>query len=88
MPAEKVSVPWKLFDPYGRWTLYVTEYDPDEGRLFGFCRSALGPDCDELGYADLNEIMATRNRFGLGMERDKWWNGKATLKDVMEGREN
>lgn len=63
----------KLFDPCGRWTLYVTEYDPRERVLFGFCRSPLDPMYDELGYASLDEIERTRNRFNLRMERDLHW---------------
>lgn len=63
----------KLFDPCGRWTLYVTEYDPEDRLLYGFCRSPLGPDCDEYGYSSLDEIEETMNRLGLQMERDLYW---------------
>ena len=62
----------KLFDPSGRYTLYITEFDGKD-RLFGYCVSPLGPDCDEWGYASLAELQATRNRFGLGLERDLHW---------------
>lgn len=63
----------KFFDPCGRWTLYVTEFDPVDRLLFGYCRSPLGPDCDEYGYSSLDEIEETKNRLGLGMERDLHW---------------
>lgn len=63
----------KLFDPCGRWTAYLTEYDPATREAFGFVVSPLGPDCDELGYVSLSEIEATTNRLGLHMERDIHW---------------
>jgi transcriptional regulator with XRE-family HTH domain len=38
-------------------------------RLFGYCLSPFGEDCDEWGYASLAELQATRVR-GLTIERD------------------
>jgi hypothetical protein len=57
--------------PAGRYTLYVTEAETcgDDVRLFGFCLSPFGEDCDEWGYASLNELRSTRVR-GLSIERD------------------
>ncbi len=69
---EKVAVA-KFFDPCGRYTYYVVEGEKtEEGdfEFFGYCISPLGPDCDEWGYASLNELAGVRNRFGLGIERD------------------
>ena len=63
----------KLFDPCGRWTYYATEYNAEDRVLWGYCVSALEPDYDEWGHSDLGEIEATRNRFGLHMERDLWF---------------
>jgi hypothetical protein len=37
--------------------------------LFGYCLSPFGADCDEWGYASLNELRTTRVR-GLTIERD------------------
>jgi hypothetical protein len=61
----------KYFFPAGRYTLYVTEADMcgDDVRLFGYCLSPFGEDCDEWGYASLNELRTTRVR-GLSIERD------------------
>jgi hypothetical protein len=61
----------KYFFPAGRYTLYVTEAEMcgDDVRLFGYCLSPFGADCDEWGYASLNELRTTRVR-GLTMERD------------------
>lgn len=64
----------KLFDPMGRWTYYAVEYDPEEGIMFGYCISALGPDCDEWGYQSLPEVQAVGKNSWRGgrlpMERD------------------
>lgn len=59
----------KFFDPCGRLTFFVLEFDGDD-TLFGFMVSPLGEDCDELGYSSLAELQAIRTRFGLGIERD------------------
>ena len=72
VPAEKKICPVKFFDPAGRYTFYAIEYDGGD-RLFGYCVSPLGPDCDEWGYASVSEMQAVRNRFGLGIERDLHW---------------
>lgn len=58
----------KFFHPMSRYTFYVTEFDGTD-TLFGYCVSPLGPDCDELGYASLQELTELRVR-GLGIERD------------------
>lgn len=67
--AAKVIV--KLFFPAGRYTLYITEGEDlgDDVNLFGYCISALGPDCDEWGYSSLAEIASVSLR-GLRIERD------------------
>lgn len=72
--AAPQVAPLKLFDPYGRWTMYVFDID-DEGRMYGFVVSPLGSDCDEWGTTYLPEveklIMFGRPR----IERDKHFNG-------------
>ena len=63
----------KLFSPYGRFTMYVTEFDGDD-TLFGYTVSPLGPDCDEWGYGSLREL-AEAKAFGSvpAIERDCYW---------------
>lgn len=78
-----VPVIVKFFHPVGRMTYYATEYDPKEKVFFGYMRSPLGEDCDELGYASLDEFEAVKGPFGLKIERDKWF-GNHSLKEVME----
>ncbi len=56
----------KFFQPWGSWTWFATEGNPETGEFFGLVR---GFD-EELGYFDLNELAAVRGPFGLGIERD------------------
>ena len=60
----------KLFVPGSRWTLFICEHDPVEALVFGWVVSALGPDCDEWGYASLSEIARVRVPLGQPPERD------------------
>lgn len=65
---DKIAVV-KFFFPSGRYTFYAVEYSPEDKLFFGYCVSALGPDCDEWGYTSLTELEETQVR-GLKMERD------------------
>lgn len=60
----------KLFDPCGRFTMFVTEFDGDD-TLYGYTVSPLGPDCDEWGYGSLAELAAVDGPLGIGIERDR-----------------
>jgi hypothetical protein len=56
----------KFFNPCGSGTWYITEFDPETNMAFGLaCLQER-----ELGYIDLNELMAVKLRFGLYIERD------------------
>lgn len=81
-PSSEVKVPLKLFDPCGRLTYFVTEWD-GEDTLFGYMVSPLGADCDEFGYSSLTELTEVRNRFGLGIERDIHWDSNTTLAEAV-----
>ncbi|MEK7232295.1 MAG: DUF2958 domain-containing protein [Elusimicrobiota bacterium] len=59
----------KFFDPCGSWTWYATEYDPVRREFFGFVRGFE----DELGYFSLDELSSVKNKLGLGIERDLYW---------------
>lgn len=83
-PMAERTVPVKFFDPCGRFTYYVLEYDGDD-TLFGYCVSPLGPDCDELGYASLAELQGVKNRLGLGLERDIHWDPATPLTKAVPG---
>jgi hypothetical protein len=71
--ADAKVCPLKIFDPCGRFTLYVVEYEPVHRVFFGYVVSPLGPDCDEWGYASLDELEAVRNQLGLPLEVDVHW---------------
>lgn len=77
---EDVLVPVKLFNPCGRATWYLTEYDPTEKIAFGIC-DLFEP---EFGYVSISELEGVKLPFGLRIERDIHWNPKTTLKQVME----
>lgn len=77
---KKVIV--KFFNPGGNGTWYALEYDPKERLFFGYVDLME----KELGYFSLDELEAFRGRFGLGIERDAWWDSNTSLEDVIEGR--
>lgn len=59
--ADETPVIVKLFNPMGKGTWYITEYNPEDGTAFGFAE--LGdPDCAELGYVNLYELVNFRRR--------------------------
>ncbi|MEZ6212599.1 MAG: DUF2958 domain-containing protein [Phycisphaerales bacterium] len=58
----------KFFDPCGSWTWYATEFDGEDlffGLVDGFEK--------ELGYFSLSELASVKGPFGIGIERDKWF---------------
>jgi len=62
----------KLFNPAGIGTWYLSELDPERNVAFGLC-------ClheKELGYVSIDELKDFRGRFGLGIERDKFFKPK------------
>ena len=82
----------KLFDPCGRWTLYVftaeevdTVLADNDLIMYGYCVSPLGEDCDEWGYSSLEEIQTAKNQMNLPMERDLYFSG-CTRADLYAGK--
>ena len=72
MPAigtEDPTARVKLFNPQGRGSWYLSEYDPTKRLAFGLCD--LGEP--ELGYVSMEELTSFRGRFGLPIERDLHW---------------
>ena len=68
----------KFFDPFGAATWLFTELDPEDGdTLFGLVD--LGFGSPELGYSSLAEIASVRCCFGLGIERDCYFEAKHSL---------
>ena len=68
----------KFFDPGGAGTWLFAGLDPEDGdTLFGL--ADLGFGAPELGYTSLAEIASVRGRFGLGIERDLYFEPKHSL---------
>lgn len=66
----------KVFNPMGSATWLLSSLD-EEGRLFGLCD--LGMGFPEIGFVLKSEIEQFSNSFGLGLERDKFFNPEYTL---------
>lgn len=72
---EKVKDPvvyLKLFNPVGRGTWYITEWD-GEDTFFGYCDPFGDPSCAELGYVSKAEMESIELPFGMYIERDAWF---------------
>jgi len=68
----------KLFYPAGAATWLITELDPeDEDIAWGLCD--LGMGCAEFGTVRISELENFRGRFGLGIERDRFFTAKAPI---------
>ena len=65
-PDPKAIV--KFFDPTSQWTWYATEFDGKD-TFFGL---VVGHGA-ELGYFSLSELENVRSRWGLPIERDKYF---------------
>ena len=65
----------KFFDPTGAATWLISE--KDGGLMFGLCD--LGMGSPELGYVSLEELKSVKGAFGLGIERDLYFEAKKTL---------
>lgn len=65
----------KFFNPAGAGTWYATEYNPQERIFFGYA-SIFGDWNDEWGYFSLDELQSFKGKFGLGIERDLYFEEK------------
>ena len=71
----------KFFNPTGGQTWYATEYNSEERIFFGFV-SLFGDHNDEWGYFSRYELESLVVRFGLGIERDRWF-GEKRISEVV-----
>ena len=69
----------KFFDPTSNWTWYAIEYDPKNKIFVGYV-SGLE---NEFGDFSLTELQSIKGRFGLGIERDKYFK-PTKLEDLYE----
>jgi hypothetical protein len=68
----------KLFYPASAATWLLTELDPaDDDVAWGLCD--LGAGCAEFGTVRISELASFRGRFGLGIERDRFFEAKAPI---------
>ena len=67
----------KFFNPVGAATWLATELNEDNDTLFGL--ADLGFGCPELGSFSLIEMASVRLAFGLGIERDLYFEGTFPL---------
>ena len=58
----------KFFLPATKWTWYAIEFDGDD-LLFGY----IAGEFPELGYVSLSELEKLDGPFGLGVERDLYF---------------
>ena len=81
--AKDIKIVMKLFNPTGAGTWYLYEKETDD-IYWGFVN--LGDiDCAECGTVSMNELMNFRGRFGLGIERDKFFELLSkSLQEVMD----
>ena len=84
---ENAKVVAHYFNPCGRGDWYVLEGERREDGDFlflGYVKSPLSPDFDELGYFTLSQLESVKIKpFGLGIERDLYFDKDTYLKDVM-----
>lgn len=67
----------KFFDPCSSWTWFVMNQDPeDPNYLWGIVKSPYAIEEGSFSLADLQKI---KNKFGLGMERDKFWTPRKAI---------
>jgi hypothetical protein len=59
----------RFFNPTGAGTWYAAEYQPEERLFYGYV-SIFGDWNDEWGYFSLSELEQYKGKFGLGIERD------------------
>lgn len=75
----------KFFNPVGAGTWYATEYDPNERMFFGYV-SIFGDWNDEWGSFSLDELESYRGPFGLGIERDIYFDEQPISKVVPKAK--
>jgi len=72
----------KLFNPAGAGTWLISGMAADGDTLSGLCD--LGMGCPELGAVSLSELTSVKLPFGLTIERDVGFEGRAPLSRWLE----
>ncbi len=82
---EKQNVVCKIFNPFGRGTWYIINSDPDDPDYM-WCIADLFEV--EVGSCSRRELESYKGRFGLGLERDLYFepiNAAKCFKSLTEG---
>jgi len=66
----------KFFVPRNNWTRYATEFDPESRMFFWMVE---GQET-EMGYFSLDELENYEGKFGMGIERDIYFEPKVLSK--------
>lgn len=77
----------KLFNPCGAATWLLTEIEPDDQSI-AWALCDLGMGYPEFGTVSLEELAASRGRFGLGIERDLHFTARAPISVYIEAAHN
>ena len=77
----------KLFNPCGAGTWLVTELDTEDASI-AFGLADLGFGTPEIGSFSLTELESFQGPFGLGIERDLYFEGKFSLSVYAEAARN
>jgi hypothetical protein len=72
----------RIFNPSGKGTFYLSEYDPNQKAFFGFGGFEKGSG--ELGYNSLEDFIKPLPPYGLSFERDKYWTPKETVVEMAQ----
>ncbi len=74
---EDVRILAKFFNPSGAATWLISEYNPRDRLFYGYASLGFGPGFDEWGYISRDELESLRGPFGLGIERDLYFEPKS-----------
>lgn len=72
----EATVLCKFFNPSGLGSWFVTEASKQEDGdyiFFGYVESPLGAEFNEFGYFSLRELESVKGPYGLGIERDLYF---------------
>lgn len=73
----------KLFNPAGAATWLLTEIDPDDEDI-AWALCDLGMGFPEFGTVRISELQEFRGQFGLGIERDRFFEAKAPISRYLD----
>jgi hypothetical protein len=75
---EKQKIVAKFFDPYGKWTWYLMNMDPEDE---DYCWGIVDGEAVEIGSFSMKELQEIKAPWGNmpRIERDKWWKPRKAI---------